>query len=187
MKSSDGGFAGSPEKRLTARSNDPHQALTGVERPRNEPVTPPGSTRHESTQRRTWTPGHGRSRRASVSSIQPVSTIGVLLRRRVDLDVTAERADRRQHLPRDCRYRSVGRQGGAPDTSVVVLDERSWLRRSSATTSAPEPSGAGSGSVSQPRAVCRSAGVLQLAAPAERAWRQACPEPACARGSVSQG
>jgi hypothetical protein len=34
MKSSDGGSAGCPEKRFTARSNDPHQALTGVERPR---------------------------------------------------------------------------------------------------------------------------------------------------------
>src|SRR3712207_4622686 len=34
MKSSDGGSAGRPEKRVTARSNDPHQALTGVERPR---------------------------------------------------------------------------------------------------------------------------------------------------------
>ena len=35
MKSLEGGAAGSPEKRLTARSNEPHQALTGVERPRN--------------------------------------------------------------------------------------------------------------------------------------------------------
>jgi hypothetical protein len=34
MKSSDGGSAGSPEKRLTARSKEPHQALTCVERPR---------------------------------------------------------------------------------------------------------------------------------------------------------
>jgi hypothetical protein len=34
MKSGDGGSAGSPEKRLTARSNEPHHALTGVERPR---------------------------------------------------------------------------------------------------------------------------------------------------------
>ena len=34
MKSSDGGSAGRPENRLTARSNEPHHALTGVERPR---------------------------------------------------------------------------------------------------------------------------------------------------------
>ena len=34
MKSFEGGAAGRPEKRLTARSNDPHHALTGVERPR---------------------------------------------------------------------------------------------------------------------------------------------------------
>ena len=34
MKSCDGGSAGRPENRLTARSNEPHQALTGVERPR---------------------------------------------------------------------------------------------------------------------------------------------------------
>ena len=34
MKSSDGGSAGSPENRFTARSNEPHHALTGVERPR---------------------------------------------------------------------------------------------------------------------------------------------------------
>jgi len=34
MKSLDGGSAGSPENRLTARSNDPHHALTGVLRPR---------------------------------------------------------------------------------------------------------------------------------------------------------
>ena len=34
MKSSEGGTAGWPENRLTARSNEPHQALTGVERPR---------------------------------------------------------------------------------------------------------------------------------------------------------
>ena len=34
MKSSDGGAAGAPENRLTARSNEPHQAFTGVERPR---------------------------------------------------------------------------------------------------------------------------------------------------------
>jgi len=33
----------------------------------------------------------------------------------------------------------------------------SWARRSSATTSEPDPSGAGSGAVSQPRAVSRSA------------------------------
>jgi hypothetical protein len=34
MKSVDGGSAGRPEKRLTARSKDPHQALTGVADPR---------------------------------------------------------------------------------------------------------------------------------------------------------
>ena len=34
MKSSDGGSAGKPEKRFTARSNDPHHVLTGVDRPR---------------------------------------------------------------------------------------------------------------------------------------------------------
>ena len=34
MKSPDGGSAGNPENRLTARSKDPHHALTGVERPR---------------------------------------------------------------------------------------------------------------------------------------------------------
>ena len=34
MKSPEGGSAGTPEKRLTARSNEPHHALTGVERPR---------------------------------------------------------------------------------------------------------------------------------------------------------
>ena len=34
MKSFDGGSAGWPENRLTARSKVPHQALTGVERPR---------------------------------------------------------------------------------------------------------------------------------------------------------
>ena len=34
MKSPAGGSTGRPEKRLTARSNEPHQALTGVERPR---------------------------------------------------------------------------------------------------------------------------------------------------------
>ena len=34
MKSSDGGSAGKPENRLTARSNEPHHAFTGVERPR---------------------------------------------------------------------------------------------------------------------------------------------------------
>jgi hypothetical protein len=34
MKSFDGGFAERPENRLTARSNEPHQALTGVKRPR---------------------------------------------------------------------------------------------------------------------------------------------------------
>ena len=34
MKSRDGGSAGAPENRFTARSKDPHQAFTGVERPR---------------------------------------------------------------------------------------------------------------------------------------------------------
>jgi hypothetical protein len=34
MKSSAGGSAGFPENIATARSNVPHQALTGVERPR---------------------------------------------------------------------------------------------------------------------------------------------------------
>jgi hypothetical protein len=34
MKSWDGGSADAPENRLTARSNEPHHALTGVERPR---------------------------------------------------------------------------------------------------------------------------------------------------------
>jgi hypothetical protein len=34
MKSSDGGLADRPEKRFTARSKEPHQALTGVDRPR---------------------------------------------------------------------------------------------------------------------------------------------------------
>jgi hypothetical protein len=33
MKSSDGGLAGAPENRLTARSNDPHHALTGGRAP----------------------------------------------------------------------------------------------------------------------------------------------------------
>jgi hypothetical protein len=33
MKSSEGGSAGAPENKLTARSNEPHHALTGVERP----------------------------------------------------------------------------------------------------------------------------------------------------------
>ena len=35
MKSSDGGSVGLPENRWTARSNAPHQAFTGDERPRN--------------------------------------------------------------------------------------------------------------------------------------------------------
>ena len=34
MKSADGGSAGAPENRVTARSKAPHQASTGVERPR---------------------------------------------------------------------------------------------------------------------------------------------------------
>jgi hypothetical protein len=34
MKSSDGGSAGRPENMFTARSNEPHHAFTGVERPR---------------------------------------------------------------------------------------------------------------------------------------------------------
>ena len=34
MNSVDGGSTGNPEKRLTARSNDPHHALTGVDLPR---------------------------------------------------------------------------------------------------------------------------------------------------------
>ncbi len=34
MKSLEGGSAGSPENRLTARSKEPHHALTGVFRPR---------------------------------------------------------------------------------------------------------------------------------------------------------
>ena len=34
MKSCEGGSAGTPENKLTARSNEPHHALTGVERPR---------------------------------------------------------------------------------------------------------------------------------------------------------
>ena len=34
MKSFDGASTDRPEKRLTARSKVPHQALTGVERPR---------------------------------------------------------------------------------------------------------------------------------------------------------
>jgi len=34
IKSSDGGSAGWPENRFTARSQEPHQALTGVERAR---------------------------------------------------------------------------------------------------------------------------------------------------------
>jgi hypothetical protein len=34
MNSSDDGTAGRPENRPTARSNEPHHALTGVERPR---------------------------------------------------------------------------------------------------------------------------------------------------------
>lgn len=34
MELSDGGLAGRPENRFTDRSNDPQQALTGVDRPR---------------------------------------------------------------------------------------------------------------------------------------------------------
>jgi hypothetical protein len=34
MKSVDGGVADRPEKRLTERSNEPHHAFNGVERPR---------------------------------------------------------------------------------------------------------------------------------------------------------
>jgi hypothetical protein len=35
LKSFRGGSAGAPENSVTARSNDPHQALTGVDRPRS--------------------------------------------------------------------------------------------------------------------------------------------------------
>jgi hypothetical protein len=34
MKSSEGGSAGAPENITTHRSNEPHHALTGVDRPR---------------------------------------------------------------------------------------------------------------------------------------------------------
>jgi hypothetical protein len=43
-----------------------------------------------------------------------------------------------------------------------VLDDASCACRSSADDERPEPSGAGSGSVSQPRAVSAQRGVLEL-------------------------
>ena len=50
-----------------------------------------------------------------------------------------------------------GVSGTCPVRPSLCSMTASWTRRSSATTRAPEPSGAGSGAVSQPRAVSRSA------------------------------
>ena len=75
---------------------------------------------------------------------------------------------RSRRRPRDARTASstsrvtspTGRSGASATRRTpppLCSTTASWVRRSSATTSAPEPSGAGSGAVSHPRAVRRSA------------------------------
>jgi len=97
MKSSDGGSTERPEKRLTARSKEPHQALTGR-------VAEVGSAKggeHEGCLGRRGEVGSdlfglvGRVLGVLVQRDVP----GHLLRRRVDLDCADQVAHRRQQLP----------------------------------------------------------------------------------------
>ncbi len=156
MKSSDGGSAGRPENRLTARSNEPHQALTGVR------ASAIGRAERGEDERRAGRGGEVGGDLGGV--VVRVLVVLVerdgprdLLRGRVDRDGAGQGGDHIQNIARDLADRPVGGERDAPGGPSLCSTSASWERRSSATTSAPEPSGAGSGAVSQPRAVRRSA------------------------------
>ena len=123
MKSVDGGSAGRPEKRLTARSNDPHQALTGVR------ASAVGGSHGGEHQRRLCrgreVRGHlgGVVRRVLVVLVEACLP-GRLLRREIELDRPDQLVDRRQHFAGDLGDSPVGRERDPVNATVAVLDER---------------------------------------------------------------
>ncbi len=157
MKSCDGGCAGRPEKRLTARSND---SPPRVDRRRAAAI------RRAELRQHLGRAGRGREVRRNLAEVERRVLVVLverrrprrLLRREVELHRPGELADRGEHVARD-----VARPGDSGVSATrrvrpsLCSTTASCVRRSSATTNAPDPSGAGSGSVSQPRAVRRSA------------------------------
>ena len=123
MKPADGGTAGRPENRLTARSNEPHHALTGVDRPRDtahetQPERAPPGSRRQSRRRRG--PGHTRVLIVLVQGDAPRH----LLRGRIDRDVARQAPDRLEHRARDLAHRPIGSQRHAAYPPVAVFDNR---------------------------------------------------------------
>ena len=123
MKSSEGGSEGRPENRLTARSNDPHQALTGVERPRY------GARKGGEYQSRLC-----RYREVGTDLVGIIGGVFVirieghgprcLLGARIDLHGTDEVANRSEHGSGHLPDRTVRRERNAPDPSIAMFDQR---------------------------------------------------------------
>jgi hypothetical protein len=130
MKSADGGVAGSPENRLTARSNDPHQALTGVERPRK-----PGVDRGRPAAERCPVLGEhprrpGRHREVRADLLDVVGRVLLVLVQRdgpgdfLRRQVHGDRPHRRQHLAGNLAHRPVRGERDLLPAAVAVLDQR---------------------------------------------------------------
>ncbi len=84
------------------------------------------------------------------------STSG-LLRDGIERDRACERAHRIQHADRHLPDRAIGSQWRPSQLTGAVLDDRLVRMQVERDYQRPEPSGAGSGGVSQPRAVNLSA------------------------------
>ena len=179
MKSSPAASAGWPEKKLTARSKVPHQALpaTGVREGRAKVRQYQRRLRGRREVGRDLAGVVGRMLASWSSDAFHGTSCGVgLISTAPPSRLTAWSAS---------RVTSATGRLGVSETRVAavrVLHQPSWVRRSSAATIEPEPSGAGSAGVSHPRAVSRSAACCSCgrAGPAgPRAFRV----PGCARGA----
>ncbi len=161
MKSPDGGSAGAPEKRLTARSNDPTRRSPASIAPGRGPGRPPARSRpgwpRRSSARRP------RRRTASARCPRPRARVhetscGVGLISTCPASSSTAPSSALVTSP-------TGRSGVSGSRRVpraVCSTTASCVRRSSAATIAPVPSGAGSGEVSQPRAVSLRAVCCEL-------------------------
>ncbi len=123
MKSCEGGSAEAPEKRLTARSNEPHQALTGR--------AAAAVGRAEGRQHERRTSGDREVRRDLRRVVRVVLLVlverhapGHLLRRRVDRHRPHELAQRAEQVACHRADRPVGRERHAARTPVAVLGDR---------------------------------------------------------------
>src|SRR6476646_5360265 len=156
MKPPAGGSSVTPEKRLTARSNEPHQALTGEERPRYGARRAPSTSAACVAAAKYVSTCVGSYVACSVSSSSGVSH-GVSCG--VGLISTGPPSDRT--AASTSRVTSATGRSGVSATRCtrpsLCSSTASWVCRSSVATSAPDPSGAGSADVSHPRALSRSA------------------------------